>query len=355
MQKYTTAAGRINELNGEILGHAVPVEVLGITGMQRQMPKNKGNTINYRRWLPYEATSGAISAGVDPQNRMITTTNMQTYASAQEAVEGVTPASDTLTPVDISVTLKQYIVMYGVTDQTVDLYEDDVPAEMKKHVGERVGLIREMERYGVLRGMTNVFYAGGTSRATVDETLSLNLLRKVAKSLLGNHSKQITSILAPSANFNTKAIEAGFLVFSSTDLEPAIRDLPGFIPVADYGSRKPIHPMELGSVERYRFIVSPELAGYADAGGANSAMYATTNATVNVDVYPVIVCGEDAWGSVALRGASAVDSWYLPPGQRDKSDPGGQRGYIGAKFYAASTMLNQGWAALIECATPALS
>lgn len=354
MQKYSTQAGRINKLKGEILAHAQPVEVLGITGMQKQMPKNSGNTVVYRRWLPHGTSSGAISGGVDPASRMITASNMQTYADAHLAQEGVTPGADTLTPVDVTAVLKQYIVMYGVTDQTVDLYEDDVPAEMKKHTGERMGLVREMERYGILRGMTNVFYAGGTSRATVDETLSINLLRKVAKSLLGNHGKMVTSILAPSANFNTKAVEAGYLVFCSTDMEPAIRDIPGFIPVADYGSRKTMHEMEIGSVERFRFIVSPELAGYADAGAAigSTGLYSTTG--TSIDVYPVIVAGEDAWGSVALRGSKSIDAWYLPPSQRDKSDPAGQRGYIGAKTYAVSVMLNQGWAALIEAGTPAL-
>ena len=44
MQKYSTAAGRINEQNGEILAHAMPKEVLGITGMQRTMKKNAGKT-----------------------------------------------------------------------------------------------------------------------------------------------------------------------------------------------------------------------------------------------------------------------------------------------------------------------
>lgn len=190
----------------------------------------------------------------------------------------------------------------------------------------------------------------------MSKSITLNLLRKVAKSLLGNHGKMITSILAPSANFNTKAIEAGYLVFCHTDLEPAIRDLPGFIATADYGSRKTIHEMEIGSVERFRFVLSPELAGYADAATSTTAstagLYSTTG--TNPDVYPVIVCGEDAWGTVALRGSKSMDVWWIPPSQRDKSDPAGQRGYIGSKFWCASSMLNQGWAALIEAGTPVL-
>ena len=35
---YSTPAGRINKLKGEILKSAIPVEVLGITGVQKKMP-----------------------------------------------------------------------------------------------------------------------------------------------------------------------------------------------------------------------------------------------------------------------------------------------------------------------------
>ena len=68
----------------------------------------------------------------------------------------------------------------------------------------------------------------------------------------------------------------------------------------------------------------------------------------NVDVYPFIVVGEDAWGQLSLRGLDALDPTYIPPGQKDKSDPLGQRGYIGAKFYMQCTLLNEGWMALAE-------
>ena len=86
----------------------------------------------------------------------------------------------------MTATLQQYSCLYAVTDKTVDLYEDDVPAEMKKQTGERVGLLREMVRYGALKGMTNVFYGGtGNSPSTVNGTVSVNLLRKVTRSAQG--------------------------------------------------------------------------------------------------------------------------------------------------------------------------
>lgn len=331
-------AQRIGRVKGEILAHAIPVEVLGISGAQKSIPKNSGDTVIFRRYLPY--------GGVD--NRWITTANVDTFASNQQTQEGITPVAEALTAVDVPVTLEQYAVLYAVSDKVVDMYEDDIPAEMKKQVGERMGLIKEMISYGALRAATNVQYAGGTSRATVDGKISLNALRKAARILAQNHGKRITSILAPTPNFNTAPIEASYLVFVHTDAEADIRDLPGFVKVAEYGSRKPIHEMEIGSVENFRFITSPELAAYANAGAAvaSTGLFSTNGS--NIDVYPFIMVSEDAWGTVALRGMSSVDPTWIPPGQKDKNDPLGQRGYVGAKFYAAALILNQGWLVVTE-------
>ena len=342
---YTTASQRVGKFKGEILAHAVPVEVLGVTGVQKQIPKNNSATVVYRRWLPYGGTD----------NKWITTTNVDTFAAAHLTTDGVTPSADTLSPTDVTVALNQYMAMYSYTDQAADMHEDDIPAEMTRQVGERVGVLREMVRYGIIKAGTNTFYAGGTTRLTVDETLSINLLRRVAKSLLANHAKQITQVLAPSANFATAPVEAGYLVFCHTDMEPAIRDLPGFKHVAEYGTRKPINEYEIGSVERFRFILSPELVGYINAGASVGAtgLYSTGSSTI--DVYPCLVVAEDAWGQVALRGTNAIDPFHVPVGQRDKSDPGGQRGYIGAKFYFNCTVLNQNWMAVVEAGTPSLA
>lgn len=344
-QTYSTQTGRINKLKGEILAHALPVEVLGITGMQKQMPKNQGDNVVFRRWLPY--------GGVD--NRWINGSNVNTFAANHLTTEGVTPSADTITAVDITATLQQYSCLYAVTDKAVDMYEDDIPAEMKRQTGERVGLIREMVRYGALKGMTNVFYGGsGTSKDTVNGTISLNLLRKIARSLKANHAKMVTQILAPSPNYATAPVEGAYLVFCHTDMEPAIRDLPGFKHVAEYGTRKPVHEMEIGSVESFRFILSPELAADINAGAAVGATGLFSTGGSNIDVYPMIVAAEDAWGQVALRGANSLDVTYIAPGTKDKNDPLGQRGFIGAKFYHTAVVLNNGFGAVAWVGTPAL-
>jgi len=342
---FTTGnpAERIGKLKGEILGHAVGVEVLGITGKQSAMPRNVGQTIVYRRYLPY----GATAADFNTINRPLVSVN------AHELQEGVTPSADSLVPQDIEVKLREFGCLYQLTNRVADTYEDDVPAEMKKQCGERVGLLREMIRYGVIKSCANAFYSGGSSRNAVSGKITSNLLRKISRNLQANHSKRVTGILAPSANISTSPVEASYLVFVHTDADSDVRDLPKFTPVAEYGSRKVVSQYELGSVENFRFITSPELAPYANAGaaiGSTGLMGGT-----NVDVYPFIVVGEDAWGQVALRGDNALDPTYIPAGQKDKSDPLGQRGYVGTRFYMNCTLLNEGWMAVAEAGVSALT
>jgi N4-gp56 family major capsid protein len=338
-------AARIGKLKGDILAHAVPCEVLGITGQQRGMPKNSGKTIVHRRYLPY----GAAATNYNTINRPAAD------PAAHELTEGVTPTADTLVPQDITVTLKQYGCLYQLTDQTADTYEDDAPAEMKQQCGERIALVREMVRYGVLKACTNAYYAGGGStRPSVNAKISLGMLRKISRNLQANHAKRITSILAPSVDISTQPVEAAYLVFVHTDAEADVRDLAGFKHVSEYGTRKPVSPYEIGSVENFRFVTSPELAPYLGAGADVGSTGLSSVGSTKVDVYPFIVVGENAWGQLALRGGDSLDPTYIPPGQKDKSDPMGQRGYVGAKFYMACTMLNEGWMAVAEAGVTAL-
>lgn len=345
IQTLNNPAQRIGIIKGEILAHAIPHEVLAVGMGAKQMPKNGGETITYRRWLPY----GATTTTANTANRPVVDSLLHL------TVEGVTPPADSLVPQDVSVAMNQYACLYAVTDKMMDLSEDgnDIPNEMKQQVGERMGLVREMVRYGALKGCTNVLYSGGTTRLTVDEKLSLPVLRKMTRTLKANHSSQITSILAPSPNFATASVEASYLVFAHTDLESDIRDLPNFKTTAEYGQRKPVHELEIGSSESYRFILSAELAPITDAGATAAGTGLQTSST-KVDVYPVIVMAKDAAFEVALRGKNSLDPTWIAPGQKDKNDPLGQRGYVGAKFYSAAFVANNGWMGVIECGVTAL-
>lgn len=342
---YNSPAARIGKVKGEILAHAEPYEVLRIGADNQSMPKKSSNTIVFRRWLPY---GGATTNS--------TTINQWVVDSAKHVLqEGVTPGADSLTPQDITVVMQQYGCLYMYTDVQEDLGEDDMSPELKQQVGERMGLVREMIRYGQAKSCTNIYYAGGTSRATVDEAISKNLLRRIARSLQANTAKPVTRVLAASAQFNTSPVAPAYLVFAHTDLAHDIRELPNFVPVESYGSRKPIHDMEIGAVDNFRFILSPFLGAVADSGAAVGTTGLNSTTGTNVDVYPTIVMAQNAFADLALRGSNGFDYTNLKPNQKDKSDIMGQRGYVGAKFYAASFIQNDGFMAVAEVGITNLS
>lgn len=335
---YSTVTARIAKFKGAILKHSVPIEVLGIAGDMKPMPKNQSDTVVFRRWLPY---GGSTTSAVTINRWSVNANNHLTQ-------EGVTPTPETISAQDITVQLNQYACLYMYTDKLADLYEDDVPSEMKMQVGERMGLLREMIRYGALKGCTNKFYAGGTTRATVDETVSVGFLRNIARNLRGNRARMVTSVLAPSANFNTAPVEAAFLVFCHTDMLHDIRELPGFTKVVEYGNRKPVHECEVGAVDEFRFLVSPELASIADSGASVGSTGLKSTSGTSIDVYPLIVVAKDAWADVALRGLNSFKVRHLPHTQIDKNDILGQRGYVGAIFWSATFVQNDGWMAVGE-------
>ena len=348
MQTYGLSQGRISKFKGEILAHAKPYEVLAKAGRQVQMPKNSSDTYVARRFLPYGATSANQNqffqngAG-DRGNAMV---------QAHLTQEGVTPSPDSITPYDITEVVSQYSCLYGFSDKTYNLYEDDIPAQMKTQIGERVGLVNEMIVYGKLKSCTNQFYGGaGTGRSTTAGPMTLTLQSAIVRSLMANHAMPVTKLLKSSPNYATAPVEAGYFAYTHTDLERMVRDIPGFKDVSLYATGTP-EMGEIGKCERYRYILSPDLPSYQDAGAAvasftgTGAGYSTTG--VNLDVYPVIVMGADAFSQIAVRGLDALDPTFLPPGDKTKSDPLGQRGYAGTSWWKATMIENSSWIAVVN-------
>jgi N4-gp56 family major capsid protein len=343
LQTFALTTGRINRFKGEILKHAKPYEVLSKVGRQVQMPENASDTYVARRFLPYGATAS------QPNQFFPTATGDRGNAMVQAHLtsEGVTPAPDSITPFDITEVVQQYSCLYGFSDKTYKLYEDDIPAQMKTQIGERVGLVNEMIVYGKLKSCTNTFFGGaGTSRATVAGPMTQNIQSAVVRSLMANHAMPVTSLLAASVKFDTSAVAPGYFAYTHTDLERQIRDLPNFMPSEKYASGSPGEMGEIGKCERFRYVLSPDLPSFQDGGAAiatwtgSGAAYSTTG--TNLDVYPVIVMGADAFSQIAVKGVN-LDPTFLPPGEKSKSDPLGQRGYAGTSWWKATMIENNLW------------
>ncbi|MCH9838395.1 N4-gp56 family major capsid protein, partial [bacterium] len=332
-----------------MLEHAQPITVLGDFGTQREMPQNSTDTLVFRRTLPF----GASAAGTTIENTSRYVGTPDITASNFVLAEGVTPNSNTISFQDVSVQLQQYGVLFKYSSKTEQLYEDDIPGEMVKLTGETLAEVMEQVRYGVLKAGSTVIYANGSSRSAVNTAISLNAIRKAARTLESNRARRVTSRLAPGVNFGTRAVQPAYVVFCHTDAVSDIRNLPGFTRVEEYGSFKPIHDREVGACEDFRFVSSPLLKSFLASGSATINGMLSVGAA-NVDVYPFIVIGEDAWGQVALKGMSAIKPVVLKASQTNHANPLGQFGYVGASTWFATVRLNDAWMARIEAGVTAL-
>lgn len=337
-QYLTTDAARIGKVKGKILEQAMFDEVLTSAGEAIPMPQKEGKTIIFKRFLPY--------GGVD--NQWIAAGGDATYVANHLTAEGVTPSADSISSTTVTAVMQHYSCLYTYTDDTAIFHEDDLPAEEIRQAGKRIQLVRELHSYGKLKACTNAFYAGGTSTDTVDEKITASLLRRVKRDLQAHHCDPMTKILDPSPNYATSPVDAAYVVFCHTDCEADLYDLTGFVKVAEYGTRKPISPREIGSWESFRFITAPHLTYQPAAGAAVGATGLKADDATNLDVYSYIVMGEKAFVQVAMRGMNAIDANHIPHTSKSKSDPGGQRGYVWAATRFVAEISNQDWMAVIE-------
>lgn len=319
----------------QFLEHAKPVNVLAKFGQIKGVPKNKSTTVKFRRAVPYDALTSPLA-------------------------EGVTPSVKGTSFVDVSVDLLQWGDVHGLTDVIADTHEDPVLDQMMKLSGEQAAATLEQVIYNVVKGGTSVFYANGANRAAVNTVLSLNKQRKVVRTLQANKAKKITQILGPSTNVSTQAVEAAYVAVAHTDLGPDIRNLVGFTPVAEYGTMKPICEYEIGAVEDVRYVLTPDLAPWKDAGGAHGGTVVTTSGT-SADVYPILFFGEEAFGCTPLKNQKTgegnnmvVTPTVINPGTPTKDDPLGQRGFVSWKTWFNAVRLNESWMARLEVAASVL-
>lgn len=310
----------------EMLRHAEPYLVLSRLGMTKPMPKNKAEKIIFRRPVP-------LAPALTP------------------VTEGVTPTAQKFTYVDIEATLKQYGRPIQITDKIMDFSEDPVLQTATMLAGEQAGATIEQVLYGILKAGTNVVYANGANRAAVNTPISLNKQRAVTRVLSAQKARMTTRMLSAGPGYGTSAVEAGWIAVGHTDLDSDIRNLAGFIPTAKYATGKTISEHEIGMVERVRYILTPDLAPFADAGGAMGSMVSTSG--TSADVYPILFFGQDAFAQIPLKGQEAMTPYVINAKPSD-SDPLAQRNYVAWKTWYTAIILNDLWMCRLEVAVTAL-
>ena len=295
--------------------------------MTEAVPKNKGQLAVFRRFIPFEINTTAL-------------------------VEGVTPAPNMMQYEDISVVLSQYGAWVNFTDVVADTSEDPILNSVTTGLAEQAAAVKEALIWAELVGGTNVIYSGtATSRATVAAPLAEEDLIAAQRYLKAAKARPITRMLKASTNIATEPVAPAFIAFGHTNLEPDFRALTGFVPREKYASGAPISDWELGKFQDIRVILSPDLEIFYGAGAGSPTGVLSAGGT-NVDVYPIVVVGQDAYGIVPLRGMDSVSITVKNP-TPTYEDPLAQRGFASYKMWYAVLRLNETWMVRIEAAASA--
>lgn len=326
-----------------LLSHAMPVLVLERFSMTKRMPRNVTDIIEFNRPRAFAAATVPLT-------------------------EGVTPPGSPFGYDKVTALLQQFGDWSGITDVVQDVAQNRVMMDMKMMQGEQIGLTRELLTYDVIKAGTNVWYGGGKSTRsslTKGDVLDYKVQRRIIAGLRLQKAREYNRILGGSENYATYPVEGGYFGVCHTNMESQIRDLKGansnvvFRDTAEYARRKAVHAHELGTFEKVRYILSPDLnyfegAGATPANADDTAAWWTTtvSGTAKYDVYPVLFLGREAFGCVVLRGRKAVIPMVLNPGTPRGGDQLGQRGSIGWKMWFCCVMLNEAWMARGEFTCP---
>lgn len=238
----------------QLLRRVTPYLVHTQFGQKRNIPKNGGKTINFRRFL-------SLGKALTP------------------LTEGVTPKGQKVRVTKIEATVSQYGGYVAESDMLRMTTIDPIIDEDTKLISEQGGLTLDTITRDVMQSTTSVFYAPKktldsngkevrtpvTSRKDIDQTCVLD-------------AKTVTQVEAALKNQGAKAEEDGYYIwiihpFVSCDFMNDKR----WIDVNKYNDAKKIYQGELGSFSKFRFVETTECKIYKGAPLADDSETLTVN------------------------------------------------------------------------------
>jgi N4-gp56 family major capsid protein len=303
--------------------------VLDRWGQVRSLRRGHGNQIKFRR-----ANVLAVA-----------TTPLQ---------EGVTPTGSTFGYSDITATINQYGDYVVLTDLVDLLNVDDTLTDITNEQGVQAGETVEEVRRDVLVAGTNVIYANGSARASVNTVIAVGDFKTAVRTLENANARRFTELVKPGTGIATEAVAPSFWGWCHPDVKPTIRAMTGFIDVKDYPSNKTVMEGEFGSIEEVRVVSSTKGKIWAGGGaGSGSNVKETSSAA---DIYATLIFAKDAYGLIPLDTQGEIRSIIKPVGSAGAADPLDQRGTAGWKVATTTKILQDALMVRIEsAATDALT
>ena len=300
-----------------LLMRALPQFLHTMWAQIRDIPRNAGtSTIKFRRYGNLAAATSALS-------------------------EGITPAGSQLAVTDITATALQYGDFVTLTDVINYESQDRVLMEAAEILGDQAADTLDQLCRDVLVAGTSVSYGGSGNAATGDvaagDVITTTLIDAAVLTLKNNNAKKVKTRVDASTGYNTTPIRTAFVGICHNNLAAKIKALTGFVGVEKYPSQTDVMPGEFGYYNEVRFVET------------TNGKVLTGQGTGGIDVYPLVIMGQDAYGTTRISG-EAMKNIVKPLGSAGTADPLEQRATSGWKATFVAKILNNAFITRIEVA-----
>lgn len=302
----TTATGMAVEMktfyDRTLIENAEPELVHDQWAQTRDIPKNGGKTIEFRK---YDQLPKALTP----------------------LTEGVTPEGQEMKVTKLEATVKQYGGFVALSDLLILTAIDNNIVEASELIGSQAGRTLDTISREVMNAGTNVQYAEGqvTSRAAITSDMKLTV--KAVKMAVRFLKKQ-----------NAKRINGYFYGIINPDCSFDLTEDEKFVEVVKYKTPEKIYNGEIGAIEGVRFVETTEAKIFAGAGESG------------IDVYSTLILAANAYATTKIKGGG-LETIIKQLGSAGTADPLDQRATVGWKALKVTEILSQQYMVRIESAS----
>lgn len=261
-------------------------------GQKRPMPKNEGDTINFRRFNSLDVPAASLA-------------------------EGVTPDGDNLSITAVTATVAQEGNWVRLSDKISMVGIDPVLTESAALMGENAAKTLETRCADVIFKGTSQQFAGGAASAAA-----------IAAGKVVN-SEEIKKAVRTLRNNNAEPLEGGYYIgFCDPSVAYDLQNDSLWQDISKYNGAENIMKGEIGRIHGVRFILTtmcPTDATTATAG----------------TLHKTLIVGKDAYGVVDVNGSSKPEIIIKPTGSAGTEDPLNQRASVGWKAMAVTVRLQE--------------
>lgn len=261
-------------------------------GQKRPMPKNEGDTINFRRFNSLDVPAASLT-------------------------EGVTPDGDNLSITAVTATVAQEGNWVRLSDKISMVGIDPVLTESAALMGENAAKTLETRCADVIFKGTSQQFAGGAASAAA-----------IAAGKVVN-SEEVKKAVRTLRNNNAEPLEGGYYIgFCDPSVAYDLQNDALWQDISKYNGAENIMKGEIGRIHGVRFILTtmcPTDATTATAG----------------TLHKTLIVGKDAYGVVDVNGSSKPEIIIKPTGSAGTEDPLNQRASVGWKAMAVTVRLQE--------------